>query len=273
MRYRLTSAVVAAVVVGLGPWLGAQRSQSQPLTTYKAPRTPDGRPNINGIWQAMNTANWDLLSHAAEPGPVMTLGAAFAVPAGQGVVVGDEIPYQPWAFEKKKQNGANWTTLDPEVKCYMPGVPRATYMPYPFQIIQGPSNVLIAYEFAGADRIIYMNSEKEAPADSWMGQSNGRWEGDTLVVTVTSLIDQSWFDRAGDFHSENLKVVERYTPTSPDSLHYEATIEDPKVFTRPWTISMPLYRRLEKNAQLLEYKCVEFVEELMYGHLTKKSSK
>jgi len=153
----------------------------------------------------------------------------------------------------------------------MPGVPRATYMPYPFQIVQTPANVLLAYEFASASRIVYMNSNDESPAESWMGFSRGRWDGDTLVVDVAGFNEDTWFDRAGNFHSADLHVVERYTRTGPDTIQYEATIEDPKVFTRPWTIRMPLYRRLEKNPQLLEYKCVEFVEELMYGHLRKKA--
>jgi hypothetical protein len=149
--------------------------------------------------------------------------------------------------------------LDPEVKCYLPGVPRATYLSYPFQIVQSPQNILIAYEYAGAVRVINMGAPTKAPGDSWMGWSNGRWEGETLVVDVTSQNDQTWFDRAGNHHSDALHVVERYT-----------TIEDPKVFTRPWKISMPLYRRVEKGAKLLEYKCVEFAEELLYGPLSKK---
>jgi len=152
----------------------------------------------------------------------------------------------------------------------MPGVPRATYMPYPFQIVQTPSDILVAYEFASASRIIRMNSEERSPAESWMGWSLGRWEGDALVVDVTDFNDQTWFDRAGNFHSDALHVVERYTRTGPDTLTYEATIEDPKVFTRPWTIRMPLYRRQEQNLRLLEYKCVEFTEELLYGHLRKR---
>jgi hypothetical protein len=164
-------------------------------------------------------------------------------------------------------------TADPEIKCYLPGVPRATYMPYPFQIVQTPNYILMAYEYAGATRTIYMDKAPPSPADSWMGTSVGHWEGDTLVVDVTSMNDQTWFDRAGNFHSDALHVVERYTPRSPDALTYEATIEDPKVFSRPWKISVPLYRRLEKNAQLLEFKCVEFVEELLYGRFRKQPSK
>ena len=240
------------------------------VSVYKAPRTADGKPNLNGIWQANTTANFDLQSHAAKPSPVIALGAVGAVPAGLGVVEGEEIPYKPEALAKKKANGEKWLSSDPEIKCYLPGVPRATYMPFPFQIVQTPNAILVAYEFASASRVINMTGPVEAPVDAWMGYSAGRWEGDTLVVDVKGFNDQTWFDRAGNFHTEALHVIERYTPISADALRYEATIEDPGVFTRPWKISLPLYRRLEKNAQLLEFKCVEFVEELMYGHLRKQ---
>src|SRR5688572_15754343 len=235
-------------------------------------RMADGKPNLNGIWQANNAANWDILTHKARQGPVTALGAAFSVPGGIGVVDGDEIPYKPEALAKKKENAERWLTADPEIKCYMPGVPRATYMPYPFQIVQagGSTDILVTYEFASASRIIRMNSKAESPTDTWMGWSRGRWDGDTLVVDVTSFNGQSWFDRAGNFQSETLHVVERYTPMGPDVLRYDVTIEDPQLYTRPWKMSMPIYRRMEKDAQLVEYKCVEFVEELMYGHLVKK---
>jgi hypothetical protein len=240
---------------------------------YKPPRTADGKPNLNGIWQAMNTANWDIQPHAAQAGLTVALGATAAEPAGIGVVEGGEVPYLPEALKIKQQNYANRLKLDPEVKCYLPGVPRATYMPYPFQIVQTPKTVLFSYEYDGAVRTIYMDNPGAAPVDSWMGWSAGRWEGDTLVVDATGFNDQTWFDRAGDFHSDALHVVERYTLAGPDVLNYEATIEDPKTFSRPWKISMPLYRHVEKNAQLLEFKCLEFVEELLYGHLRKQASK
>jgi hypothetical protein len=182
-----------------------------------------------------------------------------------------EIPYLPEAALKKKQNQANWQELDPEVKCYLPGVPRATYMPFPFQIVQSQKVILISYEFAAAARVINMEAATEAPNDSWMGWSNGHWEGETLVVDVTGFNAETWFDRAGDFHSDALHVIERYTATSPNTLDYEATIQDPKVFAHPWKIRMPLYRHLEKDAQLLEFKCIEFAEELLYGPLRKKN--
>jgi hypothetical protein len=237
----------------------------------RIPRTKDGKPDLNGIWQALNTANWDLQAHAAQKSLVLVLGAQGAEPGGIGIVEGGEIPYKPAALAKKKQNYEKRLTDDPEIKCYMPGIPRATYMPSPFQIVQTPAAVLMAYEFASASRTIYMRNPPQAPADSWMGHSVGKWDGDTLVVDVTSLIDQTWFDRAGDYHSDALHVTERYTMVSPDIMNYEATIEDPNVFTRPWKISMPLYRHVEKNAQLMEFKCVEFVEELMYGKYRKKT--
>jgi hypothetical protein len=274
MRIRLRDAKFASVVGALIAVLQLSMiPTSSEAQAYKARGTGDGKPNLNGIWQVLNTANWDIQEHAARAGQVVTLGAVGAVPAGLGVVEGDEIPYLPAAAAKKKENFENRLTVDPEVKCYLPGVPRATYMPYPFQIVQTPNFVLMAYEYAGATRTIYMDKAPPNPVDSWMGHSIGHWEGDTLVVDVTGLNDQTWFDRAGNFHSDALHVVERYTPRSPDALTYEATIDDPKVFSRPWKMTMPLYRRLEKNAQLQEFKCVEFVEELMYGHLRKQPSK
>ncbi len=233
------------------------------------PRRPDGKPNLNGIWQALNTANWDLLTHGAAAGPPM-LGVLGAIPPGLGVVEGDEIPYLPAALAKKNANFEKRWTEDPEVKCYLPGVPRANYMPYPFQILQGSPTMLIAYQYAGGSRIINMGKPTEAPSDSWMGWSNGRWEGDTLVIDVKGFNDSSWFDRSGNHHSDALHVVERYTLTSPNVIQYEATMEDPGTFSRPWKISMPLYRHIQKGALLMEFKCVEFTEEMLYGHLRKK---
>jgi hypothetical protein len=266
----IASATTALVVFSLGV---IPTSGQAPAQAYRAPRTADGKPNLNGIWQANNTANWDIQDHAAKRGPILALGAAFSVPGGLGIVEGNEIPYKPDALAKKRENAANWLTADPEIKCFMPGVPRANYMPYPFQIVQSTDYILIAYEFASASRTVRMNYKEESPTDSWMGWSRGRWEGETLVIDVTGFNDSTWFDRAGNYHSDKLHVVERWNASSANTLNYEATIEDPNVFTRPWKVSFPLYRRVEKNAQLLEYKCVEFVEELMYGHLRKQPSR
>jgi len=254
---------------------------------YRAPRTSDGHPDLSGIWQALNEANYDIQLHMARPAmalrpspygpvpaaPVLPLGAVGAVPPGVGVVEGGELPYKPEALAKKKENQENWLTSDPEIKCYLPGVPRVTYMPYPFQIIQNAKAIVFAYEYAGAVRDIYLKDPGKAPVDSWMGQSVGHWEGETLVIDVTGFNDQSWFDRAGNYHSDALHVVERYTRTSPDVIRYEAAIEDANIFTRPWKMSMPLYRRQEKNAQLMDFKCVEFVEELIYGKYRKTQLK
>jgi len=234
------------------------------------------RPNLNGVWQAINTANWNLEGHSASATAFSQLGAMFAVPPAQSVIVDNNgmIPYTPDGLKKRQQNQSGWPKSDPEAKCYMAGLPRATYMPYPFQIVQGEKDILFIYEYAGANRSVHMTNHTEAPVDSWMGWSNGRWDGDTLVIEVNGFNDLSWFDRAGNHHSDALTLTERYS-LAPDGNHlnYEARIEDPKTFTRPWTIRMPLYRRLEANAQLLEYKCVEFSEELLYGDLKKKPSK
>ena len=234
------------------------------------PRMPDGKPNLNGIWQAMNTANWDLVTHGPSQGPA-AFGTFLTTPPGMGVVEGDAIPYLPDAALKKKENYANRWIADPELKCYLPGVPRATYMPYPFEIIQSANGtILIAYEYADATRSINMGKPKESQVDSWMGWSNGHWEGDTLVVDVTGMNDMTWLDRAGDFHSDALHVVERYTPMSAGVLNYEATLEDINVFSKPWKISMPLYRHAERNARRMEFKCAEFAEELLYGPLRRQ---
>jgi len=240
---------------------------------YKAPRTADRKPDLSGIWQALNEAYWDIESHSAAPGAVPSLGAAGAIPPGPGIVEDGPLPYQPAALAKKKENFEKRLALDPEIKCYLPGVPRANYMPYPFQILQTPKYIMMSYTFAGAIRTIYMDDHVEAPADSWMGWSNGRWDGETLVVDTKGFNGMTWFDRAGNFHSEALHVVERYTAVSPDRIQYDVTIEDPKVFTRPWKMSMSLYRRVEKNAQIMEFKCVEFAEDLIYGHLRKQTAK
>jgi len=237
--------------------------------TYRAPRTADGKPNLSGIWQAMNTAEWDIQAHDAKAGPLVVMGAVGAIPAGLGVVEDGPLPYRPEALAKKKENEANWLALDPVVKCYLPGLPRATYMPFPIQIVQSPRYVSFAYEFAFASRVVNIGMKSKAPVDSWMGWSSGSWDGDTLVVDVTGMVEDTWFDRAGNYHSDALHLTERYTPTSPNTLHYEVTVDDPKVYTRPWKMSMPLYRRMEKNVQLLEFNCVPYVEELMYGHLRK----
>jgi hypothetical protein len=235
-----------------------------------------GHPNLNGVWQAINTANWNLEGHSATATPFWQLGAMFAIPPGQSMIVDNNgaIPYTPEGLKKRQENQAGWPKSDPEAKCYMPGLPRATYMPYPFQIVQGEKDILFTYEYAGANRVVHMTNHTESPVDSWMGWSNGKWDGDTLVIEVKGFNDLSWFDRAGNHHSDALTVTERYSLGSDGNhINYEARIEDAKTFTRPWTIRMPIYRHLDRNVQLLEYNCVEFAEELLYGDLKKKTSR
>jgi hypothetical protein len=234
------------------------------------PRTADEKADFNGIWQAIGAGHWDIEPHAADFSPLVELGAIGAIPAGLGIVAGGSIPYTSQARAKAQENRANWLSMDPVVKCYMPGVPRANYLPFPFQIIQSPDHIVMAYEFASASRIIYMNRpDFEAPILSWMGHSRGHFEGDTLVIDVTDQVPDTWLDHAGNHHSDALRVTERYTHMGPNTLMYEATLEDPNVYTEAWTMKFPLYRRLDENMQLLEFKCVEFTEELIYGHLRK----
>ena len=276
---RLSRSIGACLVCALFSTL----SVAEDTSTFVAPRGPGGKPDLNGTWRAMSRANFDLEAHAAksamalregpiEPVPakeVVALGTVGAVPAGMGVVVGDKIPYQPKALSKKRENQKNWLALDPEIKCYQPGIPRATYMPYPFQILHNEDALFFAYEYAGAVRNIHLVDPGPAPIDSWMGQSVGTWEGDTLVIVTTGQHDQTWLDRAGNHHSEALRVVERFTPTSSHTMRYEATLEDENIFTRAWTMRMTLYRLVGADAHLQQFNCVPFVEELLYGHLRK----
>ena len=228
------------------------------------------RPDLNGLWQGNSTANWNLEAHSAGNLPAFPgLGAIAAIPAGIGYVEGGLIPYLPEARAQRDENRANWPAADPEAKCYMPGIPRATYLPFPFQIVQGNRDILFAYEFATANRVVNMGDNQPAVVPTWMGTSNGRWEGDTLVVEVTGNNDLAWYDRAGNHRGASTTVTERYTKISDDRIDYEATIEDESLYSRPWTIRVPLYRRTEDGAQLLEFKCVPFSEELIYGHLVK----
>jgi hypothetical protein len=285
-RRLLISTIIATALVTAVISVSITRTAGQ---AARAARTADGKPNFNGVWQANNEANWDLQAHQARPGavtqrgvypyayaevpaaPVLALGAAAGVPGSLGVVQDDaQIPYTSEAAAKKAENAAHWIDRDPELKCYLPGIPRAMYMPYPFQIVQSSSKIQMAYTFTNAARTIHLVKVAGPPDDTWMGHSVGRWEGDTLVVDVTNFNDKTWFDRAGNFHSDALHLVERFTPIGADALRYEVTIEDPKVFTRPWKIAMPIYRRLEPNIQLLDYPCIDFAEEFLYGHLRKQ---
>lgn len=270
MRNRLNHRGAMTSVVAVAAFSVLLAAQAALAQDYRAPRTPDGRPDLNGIWQAVGAAHYDIEPHAADFSPSLEMGALGAVPAGLGIVVGGEIPYQQSALAQRVANRENRLLYDPAVRCYMPGIPRATYQPFPFQIVQTPEYILFAYEFASASRIVYMNRpDFEAPADAWMGHSRGTWDGETLVIDVTSQVPETWFDRSGNYHSNSIRVEERYTATGENHLQYEATITDPEIFERPWTIRLPLYRRVDENMQLLEFKCVEFVEELMYGHLRK----
>ena len=276
----MVSAVVSAVVMGSGESQGRQTVPAE---------TPDGRPNFNGVWQANNEAHWDLEAHAARPGmvmqqgvyeyefakvpaaPVLALGAAAGVPGSLGVVGGDgRIPYRPDALGIKRENSENWIDRDPELKCYLPGIPRAMYMPYPFQIVQGTDKIQMTFGFSNAARVIHLDGVTGPPDFTYMGHSVGRWEGNTLVVDVSEFNGKTWFDRAGNFHSPSMRLTERFSLMTEDVIWYEATITDSETFTEPWTIAMPIYRRMDPNATVLDYPCIEFAEEFMYGHLRRE---
>jgi len=248
----IATALGVAVILSFTPQL--DRAQTAAAgQAYTQPKLRIGQPDLSGIWEVVNTAAYDLEDH--QPG--------LNTPGGYGVVEGGKIPYLPAALAKKKDNFDNRATLDPEVKCDMPGVPRITYMPFPFQILQFQDMVAIVYEYLDLTRYVYFGGKHPDPDiyDYWMGDSRGHWDGNSLVIDVANFNDDTWFDRAGNYHSDALHVTERFTRTGPDHMLYEATVEDPKTFSRPWKISMPLYRRQEKNLRLLEYECYAYMEE------------
>lgn len=262
MHKRLIRTVVTAAAVCC-----AAGAQAQKLDQ---PATVSGHPNLNGIWQTLNSAYWNLEGHPAQgfPKDFWELGAIGVIPAGPSVLKGGgAIPYLPAALRQRDQNRSQWPEADPEAKCYMLGVPRVTYQGRPFQIFQGDGDLLMVYPFAAANRVIHMKDHSDAPVDSWMGRSNGEWDSDTLVVTTTSQNGKSWLDRAGNFATNQLKVTERFKLLDGNHIWYEATLEDSKTFSQPWTIEMPLYRIIDNNAQLQELKCVPYADGVLYHDL------
>jgi hypothetical protein len=284
MRSRVIGVILAAALMSV-----AQAQQPQPAKQAKQakqaanqgkaqstqqpqrPATIGGHPNFNGIWQTLNTAYWNLEAHSAQGlDDFWGLGAIAAIPAGKSVIKGDgKIPYLPKALEQRDKNRAQWPASDPEARCFMLGVPRVTYHDMPFQIFQGGGNadLLMVYPFDATNRVIHMTDHSEPPVDTWMGKSDGAWEGNVLVVTTTGQNEKSQLDRAGNFHSNQLKVTERFTLLDSSHIQYQATLEDPKTFSKPWTIEMPLYRLIDDNAQILEHKCVPFADKLLYSDL------
>ncbi|MEZ5938224.1 MAG: hypothetical protein R3C52_08385 [Hyphomonadaceae bacterium] len=292
MKKLVSTMVLAVALAGCQTTAGQGAAESTApeaadagAKTYAAPRLAGtDKPDLNGVWQVLNTANYNIEAHPASsalqmrPGPygpvpaaeIVALGAVGAVPAGVGIVQGDgKIPYTEDGAELRNILKENYLQYDPEVKCYLPGIPRANYMDKPFQIFQSDKAFFFAYEYAGAVRNVYLEDPGEAPVPSWMGQSYGHWDGDTFVIEVTGLNGDTWLDRAGNHHSDSMKVTERWTRTSDYTMRYEATIEDEVTYTKPWKIAFNLYKRTGEDAQLQQFKCVEFVEEMMYGHLRK----
>ncbi|AXC11881.1 hypothetical protein ACPOL_2561 [Acidisarcina polymorpha] len=218
------------------------------------PRLSDGKPNFNGVWQAVGGADVNLLDHIADK----------YAPGAQKVIEETAIPYLPEAVKRRQENFERRATDDPETsKCYLPGVPRITYAHnLPFQIFQKPDGdkITVLYEFAEAHRFLYTNGTDHPPGhiNWWLGDSRARWEGDTLVVDSVDFNDATWFDHAGDYHSDALHVIEHYQLLDADHIDYRVEIEDPKVYSTRWHIDLILYRRKEKNFQLLDYVCYGF---------------
>ena len=197
----------------------------------------------------MNSANFNIQDHSASLG----------VPAGMGIVEGNELPYLPAALTIRQANYRERYRSDPETKCYMVGTPRIMYMPFPLQIVQTRDQINIISEYVHTPRTLRFNSEHPDGPEWIMGDSRAHWDGDTLVVDVANFSDGNWLDRSGNYTTDGLHIVERYTRIDPDHIQYEATIEDPNIYSRPWKISFPLYRRIEPNAQLLEYECEAYI--------------
>jgi hypothetical protein len=264
-------AVAALLIAGTGlvaPSASAQKAKA----SATAPATIGGHPNINGVWHTMSGADFGLEPHTAETAPgeksERELGALAAIPANLGVVEGGQIPYLPEARKVRDANAKLGPMKDPEANCYLPGIPRATYaLGMPFQIIQGGGDILMAYEYDSANRVIAMGPVGIPPIDTWMGTSYGQWEGNTLVVTTLAQNGETWLDRTGNYLTNGATVTERFTLKDKDHMDYEVTIQDPMVYSKPWKMSMTLYRRVEPNAQILEFKCVPFAEMHLYGDL------
>jgi hypothetical protein len=224
-------------------------AEGQDAQSTAIPRTSEGKPDFSGFWQVLNSANWDIEPHNARPG----------TPPGLGIVVDGPLPYRPDALGRRRENWRNRAKQDVDVKCFLPGVPRILYEPYPFMIDQTPTQLMMVFEYANAKRNIYFNTpHPKGPLDFWMGDSRGKWDGDTLVVDATYFNADPWLDRSGNYHSEDLHVVERYQFLTPDHIQYTASLEDPKVFTRPFNISMVLYRHKEANFTILDNECYAF---------------
>ena len=258
---RIVTGLIAIAVTAL-PLSGLTQSRERPERV-------NGHPNLNGVWQAMGSAHWNLEAHSAEAlDDFWKLGSLGAIPAGRSAIIGGTITYLPEALARRDENRANWPKSDPEAACYLPGIPRASYMPYPYEIVQGDGDIFISYAYASANRTIHIDNPRtyeEVPIDTWMGWSNGRWEGDTLVVETMAQDERTWLDRSGNYHSYMMTVTERLTPVTSNHIQYEATIDDPLVYAEPWTIRLTLYRDVSATAELLDFKCIEFSENLLYG--------
>jgi hypothetical protein len=259
---RLAALLISAVpVLAQAPAKPNPFAKPAPAKPGPFKRLPSGKPDLQGYWQTrVFFTAFDLEAHEK---------ATFEVPAGPGVIVDPpdgKIPYQPWAMEKKKDMVANHRYEDPQAHCTLSGVPRQIYTPFGFQILQPKDHVLMLFEAFHAYRIIPLNGGPHVPAaiKLFEGDSRGRWEGDTLVIDVTNQQERTWFDMEANFHSDAIHVVERLTPVNGDTILYEATIEDPKVLTRPFKIAFELGRNLEEGYEQIEYACVEGERDLQH---------
>ena len=304
MKQYLKLAAAAALIVAGAGMTQAQTAAKKPASKPAAPAAAAkpaakstaahaagavsavriaGHPNLNGIWQVISEANYNLEPHDSgdSPSGSRQVGALGAIHGGLGVVEGGVIPYKPDALKERDHYRATAPKYDPEAACYLPGIPRATYMNFPFQIIQGDKgDILMVYEYANANRAIKMGPVGVPSIDTWMGTSYGEWKGDTLQVVTLSqspgeykapagemMENKTWLDRSGNYISNNSSVTETFKMIDKDHIAYEATIVDPDLYTKPWKIKLTLYRRLEPNAELMDFRCVPYSEEFLYGDL------
>lgn len=240
LKLAMTDLLLASVLLAALPMSAATAADA------RIPRL-NGKPDFSGIWQTTSAADFDLEPHSGRKD----------APPGAGIVVGNVIPYLPAALEQKRKNFAARAADDPRLRCWTLGTPRGIYYPEPFQILQRAQDLTVIFEFGHSVRTINTNGT-EHPAEKnqfWLGDSRAHWDGDTLVVDVTDFEDETWLDRAGDFHSENMHVVERWKLLDANTIDYQATIEDPNLFSRPWDIEVILYRHREKDFQLIENYC------------------
>ena len=269
--FDLTVAMALVGVLVAGATRAGAQAPAAEAATWTPPRTSDGQPDIQGFWvnrgRRLATYNIEAMEGASETHTLIT-----GVQSDSRSLIVDpvdgRIPYQPWARAQRTDvlNNHNdptkWEHVDPHTRCFLSGVPRVFYQGQ-FQILQPPGYVVILQEWNHGSRIIPLDGRPHIGNDItlWMGDSRGRWEDNTLVVDVANKNDKTWLDLVGDFHSDAVRIDERFTFVGPDRIDYEARFDDPNVYTRPFTVALTLGRGVQgeevNSYELLESACHE----------------